>query len=113
MITEQDIQALLPQYPSHAAGAGITPRDWAIDRLSRMPAPAQPVEPAPAFDWTRYDEIDRRNTATMDRILDPLRAAQAAAQRARIQAQVRPLVEQRDALNQQLAKLDEEYRRWL
>ncbi len=52
MITEHAIQELLPHYPSHAAAAGISPRDWAIDRLSRMPtpppqAPTQPEEPRP------------------------------------------------------------------
>lgn len=50
MITEEAIQAILPQYPSHAAAAGIPPRAWAIERLSSMSvaptsAPAQPASP--------------------------------------------------------------------
>jgi hypothetical protein len=77
------------------------------------PPPATPVEPKPAHDWTQYDLNDAHRRAAFDRAFDPLRASQAAAQRDRIEAQRRPLIEQRDALNRQIAQLNEEYQRWM
>jgi hypothetical protein len=71
------------------------------------------TNPPPAFSFDRYDEIDRRGMAALNRASDPLRVSQAAAQRARIEAQMRPLVEQRDALNRQIAQLNEELQRWM
>lgn len=71
MITEQDIQSILHLYPSHAASAGISPRDWAIDRLSRMPAPpaVQPEQPAPprAFPMPYSEGQERALDAQMAR----------------------------------------------
>ena len=88
-------------------GAQWEAQQRAAQQAQKPPAPAQPRA------WeVRYDMIERLGTATIDRGLDPMRARQAAAQRARIEAQARPLIAQRDALNRQLAQLDEEYRRW-
>jgi hypothetical protein len=60
------------------------------------------TNPPPSHDWSRYDMIDRRNMAMLDRTLDPLRAAQEQAEEQRdqaelaaIDAQLRPLQEQR------------------
>lgn len=68
------------------------------------------ANPTPAHTWDRYDDMERRTTAQWAAINDPQRNAIKAANRARIQAQMRPLVEQRDALNRQIAAIEEQYR---
>jgi hypothetical protein len=116
-----EVEALARQI---AANAGID-REAAVaeaqiklryDRAQAAQTAAATVEAAPpaqpAFTWTRYDDIDRRAEAQMDRDMDPQRAARAARERERIEAQMRPLAEQRDALNKQIAALNVEWHRW-
>jgi hypothetical protein len=110
MITEADVQTILPQYPSHAAAAGIAPRDWAIDRLSRMPdaavAPSSPTQPEPPRELPMpYSDGHLR---ALDRQMQRGAAYQAEERRiiAAIEAldrQLLPLQQQRAALATALA----------
>lgn len=76
-------------------------------------AQAERENPPPAFTFDRYDMSERRGLAALDAAADPRRAAVKAAKRAQIEAQVKGLVEQRDALQRQINALDAEWREHL
>lgn len=89
------VQLYAPSYRAQAEQAQAMQREAAA--------------PPPAFTWDRADHIDALASAQLDRNLDPQRGAIKAAKRAEIAARMRPLVTQRDALNQQIAALEAEY----
>ena len=116
-------QAMIAQRAREIALRAAVPLDqWAIDEAKiqlgqeaaqaaqAAAAKAQAENPQPAFNWERYDMIDRRGLAAFDAAADPQRAAAKAARRAQIEAQMKPLVAQRDALNRRIAELDDEWR---
>jgi hypothetical protein len=107
----------LEELYQRARGMGLSDEDARREvRLQAPflpPSPAAPAPSQPAFTWARYDDIDRRAEAQLDRDMDPQRAARAARERERIEAKMQPLVEQRDALNKQIAALNEEWQQWM
>lgn len=72
-------------------------------------ARAEAANPPAVFTFDHADLVDQLASAQLDAATDPQRVATKTTIRTRIEAQMRPLVAQRDELNRRIAALDAEW----